>query len=157
MTSRTQARARLQVSSPSFRNETPIPTRFSCDAEDVSPPLRFTSVPAEAKTLAWIMDDPDAPAGTWVHWLVWDVPATTRDIDDDADVQRLGGTEGKNGWGRIGYGGPCPPRGRHRYYFRVYALDTTLGLKTGSDRAELEKAMQGHVLGDGVLMGTYER
>lgn len=157
MTDRTEMRAELEVSSPAFRAGEAIPKRFTCDGDDVSPPLRLASVPPAAKALAIIMDDLDAPSGPFVHWVVWDLPPATRELEAGADVARLGAGEGANGFGRTGYGGPCPRGGRHRYVFRVYALDAQVALRAGADRAALDAAMAGKRLAEGSLMATYER
>ena len=144
----------MRLSSPAFEDEGRIPARFTCDGEDVSPPLHIDELPPGLVTLVLTMDDPDAPAGTWDHWVAYD-------IDPLAEIpEAVGslGVSGTNSWGRTGYGGPCPPRGTHRYRFTVYALDTTLDLPAGSpDKAALLEAMEGHILDEGQLVGTYER
>ncbi len=129
----------------------PIPHRFTCDGDDVNPPLEFPDLPARTTHLALLMDDPDAPDGPWIHWLWWDEPAG--DIAADSEP----GISGKNSWGRIGYGGPCPPIGGHRYYIHVYALSAPLGLPAGSDRAAFAAALKGKVTGHGAVMGKYAR
>ncbi len=128
-----------------------IPPRYTCDGADVNPPFSFGGFPAGTVSLALIVDDPDAPKGPWVHWLVWNIPPGG--IAEDS----VPGIEGTNSWGRQSWGGPCPPRGEHHYHFRVYALDTMLALPPGSSRAELEAAMRGHVLATGELVGRYGR
>ncbi len=138
-----------------FENNGNIPTKFTCDGENISPPLEISEIPAEAKTLAIISDDPDAPAGTWVHWVVWNIPVEG-DIKTIAEGESPG-TEGKTDFGSIGYGGPCPPSGTHRYFFKVYALDTELDLTKGATKAELEKAMEGHIIDKAELIGLYSR
>jgi Raf kinase inhibitor-like YbhB/YbcL family protein len=145
----------LSVASPAFENGSPIPPKYTCDGADVSPPLAVAAVPREAKSLALIADDPDAPGGTWVHWLLWNVDPKAGRIGE-ASVPS-GAIQGRNGFGRNTYGGPCPPSGTHRYFFKVYALDTTLDLKAGSAKPDLERAMQGHVLSDGQVIGLYKR
>jgi hypothetical protein len=122
----------------------------------MNPPLSISEVPAQAKSIALIMDDPDAPVGTWVHWVLWNVDPKTAQIPEKAGKL---GVDGTNSFRRPGYGGPCPPRGhgKHRYFFKIYALDTILPLKPGSGKADLENAMQGHVIDSAELMGTYER
>ncbi|MBW2969794.1 YbhB/YbcL family Raf kinase inhibitor-like protein [Candidatus Woesearchaeota archaeon] len=134
-----------------FEHKGQIPSEYTCDGQDKIPALEISEVPAEAKSLALIMDDPDAPMRTWDHWIQWNIPPNTKKIDKDI------GTPGKNSWGRTGYGGPCPPSGTHRYYFKLYALDTMLDLPAGSDKKALESAMKGHILKEAVLMGKYQR
>lgn len=145
----------LTVSSPAFIHGGAIPARYTCDGADTSPPLVFGKIPPTARMLALIMDDPDAPAGTWVHWIVWNIPAGTREISEDGlppDAR-----QGMNDWKRFSYGGPCPPSGTHRYYFRIYALDTSLQLTSETSKTGLERAMEGHIVARGELMGTYRR
>lgn len=127
--------------------------KYSCDGANVNPPLTIEGVPEETKTLVLIVDDPDAPAGTFNHWLVWNIPPTTRKIDENT----VPGTEGLSTSRKHAYGGPCPPYGTHRYIFKVYALDTQLDLKSNSTKRDVEKAMKGHVLAEGELMGLYSR
>jgi len=145
----------LQVSSPVFIEGGTIAKKFTCDAENVSPPLAWSGIPTDTQSQALIVDDPDAPGGTWVHWVLYDLPADTTSLAEGA--MKIG-VEGVNDFRKPGYGGPCPPRGStHRYYFKVYALDTRLGLKPGASKGDLERVMQGHVLAQGVLMGKYGR
>jgi Raf kinase inhibitor-like YbhB/YbcL family protein len=143
----------MQVTSAAFEHEGLVPQRFTCDGSDVSLPLSIADVPAEAVSLALVMDDPDAPRGTWDHWVAFDIPVVT---DIPEDVGSLG-TGGKNSWGRVGYGGPCPPGGTHRYFTTVYALDAELGLAAGATKTEVLEAMAGHVLAEATLMGRYGR
>jgi Raf kinase inhibitor-like YbhB/YbcL family protein len=143
----------LTISSPAFENEKPIPEKYTCDGEDVNPPLSISDVPAEAKSLVLIVEDPDSPSGLWIHWLVWDIPANTTTIAEDS----VPGREGLNTDRRHRYGGPCPPSGTHRYFFKVYALDTKLGLLENSTKKDVEKAMRGHMIAQGELMGVYSR
>ena len=144
----------MKLSSPAFEDGGMIPTEYTCDGADESPELHIADVPDEAVSLALIMDDPDAPRGTFVHWVVWDIdPATTLIPHGVAHV----GEEGMTDFKREGYGGPCPPSGTHRYYFKLYALDTRLELGEGATKAELEAAMQGHILAEAVLMGRYTK
>jgi Raf kinase inhibitor-like YbhB/YbcL family protein len=145
----------LTVTSPAFAGGGAIPAKYTCDGADVNPPLLIGPVPAGTAALALIMDDPDAPVGTWVHWVIWNIPAQTREIRENSVP--AGASQGKNGWGRNSYGGPCPPSGTHRYFFKLYALDAPLNLGAAADKSELEKAMRGHILGQGELMGTYRR
>jgi Raf kinase inhibitor-like YbhB/YbcL family protein len=144
----------MDLTSPAFEPQGPIPRVYTCDGQDVSPPLEVSGVPEGTLSLALVMDDPDAPGGTWDHWVVYDIAAGTTLIEEDA---RDLGTPGKNSWGHAEYGGPCPPSGTHRYIFRLYALDRRLDLEPGADKRELFRAMEGHVLAEAELMGTYER
>jgi hypothetical protein len=145
----------VQMSSTAFTNGGAIPQKYSCDGEDVSPDLAWSGLPEGAKSLALIVDDPDAPVGTWVHWVLYNLPPDTTSLPEG--LQGLG-VSGKNSAGQTSYGGPCPPKGKpHRYFFKLYSLDIALDLSPGATKAALEKAMQGHVLGAGQLMGTYGR
>jgi Raf kinase inhibitor-like YbhB/YbcL family protein len=150
-----EAAVKLILTSPAFENGQPIPPRFTADGADVSPPLEISGIPEGTASLALIMDDPDAPMGTWVHWVVWNIPPGTRRIEEG----RLpaGAVQGRNSWGRNAYGGPAPPSGTHRYYFKLYALDSDFDLPAVTDKAALLAAMEGHVLGQAQLMGTYRR
>ena len=149
---------RIQVQSTAFDPRASIPARFTCDGEDVSPPLSWSAGPPRTAGYALIMDDPDAPAGTWVHWVAWNLPRTEL-AQDVARTARLadGACQGKNSGGEVGYGGPCPPSGEHRYFFRVYALDLALDLPPSTDADDLRAAMRGHVLAEGELFGVYAR
>lgn len=151
----------IHLTSSAFGEGERIPAKHTCDREDLSPPLRWSGVPQEAQSLVLIMDDPDAPMGTWVHWVLYDMsPALTSLPEGLASTATLAGigVQGVNDFRRSGYGGPCPPRGsEHRYFFKLYALDTTLDLGPGKTKAEVERAMQGHVLAQGQLMGRYGR
>ena len=142
----------LSVSSSAFENNKLIPSKYTCDGEDVNPPLTIEGVPDGAKSLVLIVDDPDAPMGTFDHWVVWNIPPTSK-IEENA----VPGTEGVNDFRKRSYGGPCPPYGTHRYFFKVYALDTKLDLSPNSRKKDVEKAMQGHVLAKGELIGLYRR
>ena len=143
--------ATLSVSSPAFQNGGSIPAEFSCKGGNVSPPLRIANVPANAKQLAIAVSDPDAPSGTFTHWLVWNINPKTTDIS--AKTVPAGAAQGTNDFGEVGYGGPCPPSGTHRYYFRVFALDTELQLQAGAKAREFEKSITDHVIARGELMG----
>ena len=145
----------LRISSQAFEHNGYIPSRYSCDGNDINPPLAIDHVPVEAKSLALIVDDPDAPVGMWVHWVVWNIDPATKEIAED-HVPR-DAAQGKNDWKRNSYGGPCPPSGVHRYFFKVYALDTKLNLGAGTTKKELEKAMHGHILATAELIGLYKR
>lgn len=143
----------MNIESPSFTNNQPIPKKYTCHGEDVSPPLTFSDVPDKAISLALIVDDPDAPSGTFDHWLVWNIPATTQHLSEGAKVPR----EGTNSFRETRYRGPCPPKGRpHHYFFKLYALDKILDIKAGSSKSDLEKAMKGHTLGQAQLIGLYQ-
>ncbi len=145
----------LTITSPAFKNGELIPSKFTCDGADISPALAIGNVPPEAKSLALIMDDPDAPGGMWVHWVVWNIDPATREIPEDSVP--AGARLGRNDFRQTPYGGPCPPSGTHRYFFKLYALDTRLELAAGTDKAGLEKAMKGHVLAQAELMGKFKR
>ena len=154
----------LTLKSTAFAADGEIPARYTCEGEDVSPPLAWSGAPAGTKSFALIVDDPDAPDPaapkmTWVHWVLYDIPATAGGLYEDVDPAKLpaGTREGVNDWGRTGYGGPCPPIGRHRYFHKLYALDAVLGDLGRPKKAALEKAMKGHVLAEAVLVGTYEK
>jgi Raf kinase inhibitor-like YbhB/YbcL family protein len=161
MTARDTDRGGLRLTSPDFRNGEVIPARHTCDADDRSPALAWSGVPVETRCFALICDDPDAPRGTWVHWLLYNLPAEA--VELGPGVPRLpelpsGARQGNNDSGVVGYSGPCPPPGKpHRYFFRLHALDTMPKIPPGVNRADLEEAMAGHVLAVGTLMGTYER
>lgn len=150
----------MRLSSPAFRHNTLMPSRYTCQGFDVNPPLRIREVPEEAKSLVLIVDDPDAPDPkapkmVWDHWVVWNIDPSTEEIEED----RLpaGAVQGRNSWGRNDYGGPCPPIGTHRYFFKLYALDTTLDLPGTATKADVEAAMDGHVLDQAELIGTYRK
>ena len=143
---------KLSVESPAFENNKLIPAKYTCDGDDVNPPLIIKGIPEKAKTLALIVDDPDAPMGTWDHWIVWNIPPTGK-IEENT----VPGTEGMNTARKHSYGGPCPPYGTHRYFFKVYALDTKLTLNPDSKKKDVEKAMESHILAKGELVGLYRR
>lgn len=149
------------ISSQSFQKGGDIPKKYTCDGADVSPVLQWTSPPAGTQSFALIADDPDAPVGTWTHWVLYDLPPeSTSLLEGVAKVDELptGGRQGRNDFRKIGYGGPCPPSGKpHRYFFKLYALDKKLNLKPGASKQEVEQAMQGHILGQAELMGKYQR
>lgn len=145
----------LKLSSPAFNYGTLIPSKYTCDGDDINPPLAIHGVPADAKSLALVMDDPDAPARLWVHWVVWDFPPETSEIREHTLPH--GAAQGINSWKKNAYGGPCPPSGTHRYFFRLYALDTKLHLPEQTHKDDLERAMEGHILATAELMGTYIR
>jgi Raf kinase inhibitor-like YbhB/YbcL family protein len=145
----------LKITSPAFAAGGAIPAKYTCDGADVSPALAIAAVPPGTASLVLIMDDPDAPMGTWVHWVVWNIPAQTREIPENGLPS--GAVQGKTSWSRNKYGGPCPPSGTHRYFFKFFALDTQLKLGAATTSDDLEKAMHGHILAQGELMGTYHR
>jgi Raf kinase inhibitor-like YbhB/YbcL family protein len=150
----------LELTSPAFAQGQPIPVKYTCKGEDISPALAWGDPPAGTQSFALIMDDPDAPVGTWVHWVLFNIPASARGLPEafPADASLPDGSlSGKNSWGRTGYGGPCPPSGTHRYFFKLYALDETLAINPGADKGELEKAMVGHILASAELMGTFSK
>ncbi|MBU0612907.1 YbhB/YbcL family Raf kinase inhibitor-like protein [Patescibacteria group bacterium] len=143
----------MEISSSEFLNNGMMPSKYTCDGENISPPLRVSEIPTSAKSLAIINDDPDAPAGDWVHWVVWNIDPDTMDIVENCVME--GAVEGKNDFGDNGYGGPCPPSGTHRYFFKVYALDSRIDLDKSHGKKELEEAIKGHVLEQAHLIGLY--
>lgn len=152
----------LTLTSPAFRANAAIPKRHTCDADDIAPALAWRGVPPEAKSLALIVDDPDAPDPkapklTYVHWVLYDVPTSATGLPEGGRPLPAGAREGLNDWKKTGYGGPCPPIGRHRYFFKLYALDTVLGDLGKATKATIEGAMKNHILAQAELMGTYER
>ncbi len=148
----------MTIESPAFTDESPIPVRFTCDGDDVSPRLDIRNIPQGAVTLVLIVDDPDAPVGTWDHWVEYDIGIPEGGAVGFAEGAAVLGIKGVNSWNRTGYGGPCPPQGEnHRYFFAVYALDDRLSLPEGVDSAGVRAAMEGHVIGEATLMGTYGR
>ncbi len=161
MTAREAEPARLQLTSTDFRQGEPIPARHTCDADNRSPSLSWTGVPVETRSFALICDDPDAPRGTWVHWLLYNLPAEAAELGAGVPARPelpSRARQGINDFGDVAYGGPCPPPGKpHRYFFRLHALDAAINLPPGVNRADLEQEMAGHVLAVGTLMGTYER
>lgn len=150
----------MTLTSSAFTHGAMIPKDYTCDGKDISPPLSWSDPPEKTQSFALIMDDPDAPMGTWVHWVIYNIPATARGLPEgvpkDADLPD-GSRQGRNSWRRIGYGGPCPPSGTHRYFFKLYALDTVLTLASGATKDELLKAMEGHILAQAEFMGRYSR
>jgi len=155
--------AQFTLTSSAFKPDAPIPVEFTCDGPDRSPALAWNGAPAGTKAFALISDDPDAPAGTWVHWVIYNLPVSVtllpEAVPTSETVPSLGGAlQGKNDFRKIGYGGPCPPPGKpHHYHFTLYALDAALPLKAGATKAEVQRAMQGHILGTAVIVGTYQR
>ena len=151
----------IELRSSAFENGKAIPVKHSCDGEDVSPPLEWSGVPKEAKSIALICDDPDAPGGIWVHWVLYGIPPGVAGIEESIPSKGkvIGrARHGQNDFRRLGYGGPCPPKGKaHRYFFKIYALDEELELQAGASKKDLLKVMQGHVMAEGQLVGTYQR
>jgi hypothetical protein len=150
----------IKITSSAFQDGGLIPAKYTCDGADVSPPLQWDNVPQTAKSIALICDDPDAPMGTFVHWVIFGLPAETRQLAEKVAADKTlpsGARQGTSGFGRVGYGGPCPPSGTHRYFFKIYALDTTLDLPAGARKSDLLKVMEGHILGQGQLVGKYKR
>lgn len=151
----------MKLTSPAFKEGEQIPRQYTCEGKDVSPPLQWEHAPEGTRSFALICDDPDAPVGTWVHWVIWNIPGKLNELPEGvvAKEQLADGTrQGKNDFRRIGYGGPCPPRGpAHRYFFKLYALNTVLDLRAGASKKDLLKAMEGHILAEAQLMGTYKR
>ena len=146
--------ARMKITSSALQEGPNIPSKFSCDGADTSPPLQISDVPSEAKSLVLIVDDPDAPSGLFTHWSTWNISPRTRSIAEGSVPK---GVQGTNDFGKSGYGGPCPPSGTHRYYFKIFALDRELDLPLGAKRGQLDAAMKGHLIAQGELMGRYSR
>lgn len=145
----------MEITSPAFLHNEKIPSKYTCDGANFSPPLRFGKIPQDAKSLVLICDDPDAPMGDWVHWLIWNIdPATTEIAENFSPTDA---TQGTSSFGNIGYGGPCPPSGVHRYFFKLYALDITLDLPPSTQKADLETAMENHILAHAEMIGLYQR
>ena len=152
---------RITVKSPAFAPGGTIPARYTCSGKNVSPALQWDQIPSGTRSICLICDDPDAPAGTWVHWVMFDIPDSAKGLPEgvpQSEGTAAGARQGKNDFGNLGYGGPCPPSGRaHRYFFRLYALDRLIGRNPGISRADLDEAMKGHILAWGELMGTFQR
>ncbi len=152
----------IQILSTAFAEGAPIPVQYTCDGDNISPPLRWGSIPKDSQSLALICEDPDAPSGVFAHWLIFNLPPLVSSLPEAMPVSETleenGAVQGHNDFSETGYGGPCPPSGRpHRYFFRLFALDTLLPLAAGASKQELERAMHGHILATGHLMGTYQR
>lgn len=145
----------MKISSSAFENPGYVPAKYTCDGENISPPLRFLDIPENAKSLVLIVDDPDAPMGTWVHWLLWNIDPKTTKIEENS--KPAGAVEGTTSFGDQAYGGPCPPSGVHHYHFKLYALDTTLNLPTLAKKEDLEKTMKGQILASAEIIGLYTR
>jgi Raf kinase inhibitor-like YbhB/YbcL family protein len=150
---RGQTLKKLVVKSPAFENNKLVPAKYTCDGDNVNPPLTIEGVPEGTKSLVLIVDDPDAPMGTWNHWIVWNIPPDAHKIEENT----VPGIEGISTYRKHDYGGPCPPYGTHRYFFKVYALDTKLDLTANSKKTDVEEAMESHILAEGELVGLYRR
>lgn len=150
----------IKMKSTAFEEGGMIPKKYTCDGPDISPPLSWTSVPDGTKSFALICDDPDAPMGTWVHWVLFNLPSDIRELPENIPPQKTlpnGAKQGTTDFRKVGYGGPCPPGGTHRYYFKLYALDADINLEAGITKKQLLKAMEGHIMAEGQLMGKYKR
>lgn len=150
---------KIKITSSAFKNGKLIPNKYACDGDDVSPPISWSSVPDGTESIAIITDDPDAPGGTFVHWVIYDIPGDITELSEEIssdDALEDGTQQGTNDFGNIGYNGPCPPKGTHRYYFKIYALDKETGIDPGATKEDLVNAMKGHILGEGKLMGKYK-
>jgi Raf kinase inhibitor-like YbhB/YbcL family protein len=150
----------IVITSPAFKEGGMIPAKYTCDGQDISPPLKWQDAPQGVKSFALISDDPDAPIGIWVHWVMWNIPAEANGLPENIPPKKElpdGSKQGISDFHRPGYGGPCPPGGTHRYYFKVYALDMMLNLPANSTKKDLLEAMKGHILAEGSLMGKYKR
>ena len=155
-----QDKSEIQLTSTAFKEGEAIPRAYTCDGVNVSPPLEWIGVPKTAKTIAIVTADPDAPGGPWTHWVLYNLPADNIGLVENLPTTenlKAGGFQGQNDFEKLGYGGPCPPSGTHHYFFRIYAIDSELPLKARATKAELLKAMEGHVVLQGQLMGTYRR
>ena len=150
----------MKITSSAFANNGMIPSKYTCDGEDISPPLQWDGIPDGTKSIALICDDPDAPMGTFVHWVLYNLPAQTKELTENVPTDKElsnGARQGTTDFSRVGYGGPCPPSGTHRYFFKIYALDTKLDLAAGATKSQLLKAMEKHILAQGELVGKYKR
>jgi len=143
----------MKISSPAFLNNEPIPSKYTCDGTNVNPPLLFENIPKETKSLVLIVDDPDASGGTWTHWLVWNMGPTTKTIKENSLPEDV--VEGTTSFGKPGYGGPCPPSGTHRYFFKLFALDTELNLTKNTNKEQLERVVSKHVISKAEIIGLY--
>ncbi|NIP39126.1 MAG: YbhB/YbcL family Raf kinase inhibitor-like protein [Candidatus Dadabacteria bacterium] len=150
----------IKLTSPAFEEGGMIPGRYTCDGDDISPQLNWGNIPDNIESIAIIMDDPDAPRGTWVHWVIYNINPNADELPENIDANKTvqgGAIQGKNSWGTVGYGGPCPPGGVHRYFFKIYALDTKTFAHPGATKEQLLESMSGHILDEGQLMGRYKR
>ena len=144
----------MRIDSSAFGHNGKIPGKYTCDGENISPPLKFSDIPAGAGSLVLLVEDPDAPSGLFVHWVLYDIPASTSELPENGKPP---GTRGTNDFGKQSYGGPCPPSGEHRYFFKLFALDTELDLAGGKNRQDVQKAMEGHIIEQAELIGLYQR
>ena len=150
----------IHLTSSAFNQKGDIPVKYTCDGVNISPPLSWSGAPSGTKSYALLVEDPDAPSKTWIHWVVFNIPASQTSLNEHFPAIKEmsdGIRQGTNDFRNIGYGGPCPPNGTHHYYFKIYALDNLLKLPAGSTKKELEQAMKNHILAEGELMGTYSR
>ncbi|MCX8009973.1 MAG: YbhB/YbcL family Raf kinase inhibitor-like protein [Ignavibacteria bacterium] len=150
----------IKVESSAFKEGEFIPSKYTCDGENISPQIKWSNYPKETKSFALINDDPDAPIGDWVHWVVYNIPADVNELNENQPSTKTlnnGAVQGLNDWKKFGYGGPCPPSGTHRYFFKIFALDSILKLEPGATKKQLLDAMKGHILAEGKLMGKYSR
>lgn len=153
--SKSQTASNFKLISSVFEEGKPIPGKYTCDSSNISPPLTWSGFPEKTKNFAIIMDDPDAPMGTWVHWVIYNIPSTVTNLEEKKSVAQIKAIEGVNSWNEKGYSGPCPQDGIHRYIFKLYALDKTLAPTEGMTKAELEEEMKGHILGETILTGLF--
>lgn len=149
------SKTKMKITSSAFGHNETIPSKYTCDGENVNPPLEIDDAPALVESLVLVMDDPDAPAGAWVHWTLWNINPATKVIAENSIPE--GAVQGVTSFGQPGYGGPCPPSGTHRYFFKLYALDTKLNLSSDADKAKLEAVMAGHIIEQAELLGLYSR
>ena len=148
----------MKITSSAFSDGALIPIKYTCDGDDISPPLVWSDIPENTASFVLINDDPDAPVGTWDHWILFNLEGKTTELAENVDLSKLAGVQlGRNSWRRNDYGGPCPPYGTHRYFFKLYALDIKLDLPSGSSKQDIEKAMAGHILAEAELLGRYKR
>ncbi len=145
----------MKITSSAFSQNSLVPAKYTCDGDNISPPLQFSEVPPDAKILVLVCDDPDAPGGTWVHWTAWNIDPKTSEIGEGKVPE--GATQGLTDFGQVGYGGPCPPSGTHRYFFKLYALDAPLNITYQAKKEDIEKEIEGHILAQAELIGTYTK
>ena len=156
----TERRSQMKITSTAFEHEGMIPVKYSCKGEDVSPPLKWEGAPEGTKSFVLINDDPDAPIGVWDHWILFNIPSSVTELPEAVPARPEladGSRHGRNSWGRYDYGGPCPPRGIHRYFFKLYAIDTMLDMKPGARKKEILKAIESHTLAKAELMGRFTK
>jgi Raf kinase inhibitor-like YbhB/YbcL family protein len=151
----TEASMSLELTSDAFVNGQSIPAKYACTGRNISPALAWGEPPTGTQSFALLMEDPDAPGGTWVHWVLFNIPADVRSLQENMDTSAM--SAGKNSWGDLSYGGPCPPSGTHRYFFKLYALDSTLSLSPGATKEQVLEAIEGHILAQTELMGTFSK